>query len=101
MAGVGADPDQAGDLAGDPRLFLGLAHDRFGDRLAEIHAATGDGPVTVVGAPDHQDLALTVDGDHVGRRDHAGGAKTQTPSPDKGSEPFRCPETPQGGAEGI
>jgi len=31
----------------------------------------------------------------------AGPAKPQTPNPNEGSGSFLCPETPQGGAEGI
>ena len=42
VAGVGVDPNHAGDFAGDPGFLLGLAHCRFGDRLAEVHAAAGD-----------------------------------------------------------
>src|SRR5206468_12109040 len=71
--GVGVDHNQDGDFAGDPGFFLGLAHSRVGDGFAEVHAAAGDGPVAVVCAPDQQDLALAVDGNHVGGRDHAVG----------------------------
>ncbi len=41
VPGVGVDPGQAGDFAGDAGPFLGLAYRCLGERFARVHAAAG------------------------------------------------------------
>jgi hypothetical protein len=66
MRGVGVDPRQAGDLAVDTGLFLGLADPGMRQRLAEVHGAAGQCPVPVVSAADQQDLTRIVGHHHIG-----------------------------------
>ena len=54
------DGDQALDADAQAELLLELAAQRFGQRLAELYAAAGEEPVTLVASPllYHQDTAL-------------------------------------------
>ena len=60
VAGVGVDPDEARDFAGDAGFLAGFADGRLDDGLAEVDGAAGNGPVVVVGSLDQQDLAGVV-----------------------------------------
>ena len=73
MLGVGVDSHDAGDRALDPGLLERLADRGLGDGFSEVDRAAGDGPGSVVGAADQQDLACVIDDGHVDGRDEAVG----------------------------
>src|SRR4051794_36754237 len=66
---VRTDPDQAGDLAVDAALFLGLADGSVRDALSWVHCAARQRPVVVIRPPDQEEPVLVVDDSNVDRRD--------------------------------
>src|SRR5262245_10862699 len=64
---IGVDAHKSGDLSLDARLFERLAYGGFWQRLAEVHGSTRNRPVAVIGASDHENVAIVID-DHNIRR---------------------------------
>ncbi len=70
MAWVGQDPDQAIEMDLVSGFLEALSDGGVGQALPEVHPASGDGIVAVVGSSDEEDLVPVID-DHVGRRNDA------------------------------